>query len=61
MAGIKTINKYTCADCKYHKCECVCKGGKRCCDGVCSYFNNIRSCPRKICLNFVLDKYVSMC
>ena len=61
MPGIKTKNKYTCADCLYHKCDCYCAGGKRACDGRCIWDKKSRKCTIKICSNFALDKYVSMC
>ena len=61
MPGIKTVNKYNCADCLFHKCDCAYKCGKNTCDGICIYSKNRYSCTRKICLNFVLDKLVRMC
>jgi len=61
MPGIKTINKYTCADCENHKCTLICKGGKRSCNGRCICDNRRWKCTRKICSNFVLDKLVSIC
>lgn len=61
MSGIKTKNKYTCADCKYHKCTCTCAGGKYGCDGHCSVDGKRSKCTIKICSNFILDKLIRMC
>ena len=61
MPGIKTKNKYTCADCKNHQCNCTCAGGKHTCDGRCSVDGKRIKCTIKICSNFVLDKLIRMC
>lgn len=61
MAGVKTINEYTCADCKNHKCNFSCRYGKKSCSGECLKNKKKKSCSVKICSNFVLDKLVRMC
>lgn len=57
MTGVKTKNKYTCAECVSHKCTCTCAGGARHCDGNCHAVYERRKCNKKICSDFKLDKY----
>lgn len=61
MAGTKTKNKHTCADCLNHKCISTCTGHKTACDGHCTKHNKRIKCSKKICFDFILDKFVRMC
>lgn len=61
MCGAKTKNKYTCADCKYHKCDCLCKNGEKYCNGFCIFKKRKRNCNTIKCSEFLLDNFFMMC
>lgn len=47
--------KYTCADCAYHICSCICINEPRVCDGDCTVMEQRMRCFAKPCSHFVRD------